>query len=229
MSDSSCNSSFGDLDPLANFLLETRALEAECGSPLEREAFLQERVMQLFERHAQEMMDLARKKLSVMNSRDLKSEGSIVNEFFLYATRSPEVALALRHGASTSQSVKRVFLGAFYLALKHRVTDTRRKERADAKHGLSWIENMPKSATEEPLVTNEELLQALDELARIAPRRGEIARMKIMGDPSAPTDDPSFSRLPESQIASLLGISVRLVSAEWSGARSWLTKRLGSQ
>jgi RNA polymerase sigma-70 factor, ECF subfamily len=58
--------------------------------------------------------------------------------------------------------------------------------------------------------------QALDRLAALDPRQSRIVELRF------------FAGLSEDEIASVMGVSIRTVKREWSFAKAWLKRELGS-
>lgn len=219
----------GDLDAeaLVEFLVGLRdEVDTEEGRA-EDEEYLAGRLNALFDRFHDYLLELAERRLSTMRAAGtggVLSGSSAVSEYFLYAKRNPRKVLGLNDRDAGAMAVRRVFLGGFYRALHHRSIDRMRKQKADRMQEIH--SGLAQTDIDAGGIALSELLSALEELAQRSERKAEIARMKLLGDPTVTIDSPSFVRMPQKDIARVLGISERLVEQEWALAKQWLQKRL---
>ena len=229
-------------EELGVFLRATRLRWAETEEG-DREALLRDASDELMSRFHGELEELARLKLGALPSREHYpvSEGSFVDGFYMKVLRNPERLLGVDVEDGTVDVHRRVFLGGFYQAMGRAVVDRGRRERVAARkgqderlrpmlrdldHDLDQRAEGRNNAEAAAHEFEEERELVLQKLEASSPRQAEIARMKILGDPTAPMGSAEFSSMPEADIAATLGVSVRLVQKEWRAAKAWIAGEL---
>jgi len=109
------------------------------------------------------------------------------------------------------------FFGAAAEAMR-RILIERARRRRRARHGAGWERGEEVDAIELAVPVPEERLlainEALDELAREAPRKAEVVKLRF------------FAGLSNGETAEALGVSVATVEREWAFARAWLFDRI---
>jgi RNA polymerase sigma factor (TIGR02999 family) len=107
------------------------------------------------------------------------------------------------------------FFAAAALAMRHVLID-RARRKLSARRGGDW-QRVELDVVEASIPTEDERLlkidAALDELARIAPEKAEVVKLRF------------FVGLAENETAELLHLSPRTVERYWSYAKAWLFER----
>ncbi|MFN0128681.1 MAG: ECF-type sigma factor [Verrucomicrobiales bacterium] len=111
------------------------------------------------------------------------------------------------------------FFSAAAQAMRHLLID-RARRKLSARHG-GGLERVDAGVVEIAAPAEDERLlqihEALDELAALAPEKAEVVKLRF------------FAGLEETEIAELLGLSVRTVERYWAWAKAWLFTRIQAQ
>jgi RNA polymerase sigma factor (TIGR02999 family) len=109
------------------------------------------------------------------------------------------------------------FFSAAAQAMRHILVD-RARHKLRARHG-GGQERVDVGEVEIAAPADDERLlqihEALDDLAAIAPEKAEVVKMRF------------FAGLEETEIAELLGVSLRTVERHWAYAKAWLFDHIG--
>jgi len=109
------------------------------------------------------------------------------------------------------------FVAVAATAMRQILTDHARRKRADKRGGGQQrigLDGVSGDAGREIDVVA--LDDALERLAQLDPRRHRVVELRYFGG------------LSVEDVASLLGVSVTTVEADWRGARAWLSVQLGT-
>jgi RNA polymerase sigma factor (TIGR02999 family) len=108
------------------------------------------------------------------------------------------------------------FFSAAARAMRHLLIE-RARHKLRARHG-GGMERVDAGEVEIAAPVDDECLllvhEALDDLAAVAPEKSEVVKLRF------------FAGLEESEIAELLGISLRTVERYWSWSKAWLFDRI---
>lgn len=108
------------------------------------------------------------------------------------------------------------FFSAAAQAMRHLLIE-RARHKLRARHG-GGMERLDADELEIAAPADDERLlqihEALDELAAMAPEKAEVVKLRF------------FAGLEETEIAELLGISLRTVERYWAWAKAWLFDRI---
>lgn len=108
------------------------------------------------------------------------------------------------------------FFAAAAQAMRHLLIE-RARHKLRARHGGGMERVNPDEVEIAAPADDERLLQiheALDDLAAVAPEKAEVVKLRF------------FAGLEETEIAELLGVSLRTVERYWSWAKAWLFDRI---
>lgn len=237
---------------IGTYLLRVRrdwaALSAEPGQGLALEDFLAERSRAFMEQFDAELRAMAAAKIRGVQTRESYSlsADTFIHEFWIQMLRDPERLLIGDSVNEDPDVYRRVFLGGFYLALNREIVNRGRRERAFARDGalnvsgsnrtrarlrvFDWEPDDEMAApAREGLVAEldlEDVLMALIALEKRSSTLAEVARMRLLGDPSAPQASEGSESLSHAEIGSALGITPRKSERLWADARAWLRDEL---
>jgi len=110
------------------------------------------------------------------------------------------------------------FFSAAAQAMRHLLIE-RARRKLRARHGGGMEHVNPDEMEIAAPADDERLLQiheALDELAATAPEKAEVVKLRF------------FAGLEETEIAEVLGVSLRTVERYWAFAKAWLFARIGA-
>ena len=162
----------------------------------------------LAERLYKELRQLAVARLKGERRNHTLQPTALVNEAYLH--------LARRTGASFQSRTH--FLAAASLAMRRVLVDHARARRT-AKRGGGWR----RITLDESVALSEDRVedvlaidQALERLAEIDSRTARVVEMRF------------FAGMTEVEVAQALDLSERWVRKEWTFARAWLRRELGS-
>lgn len=161
----------------------------------------------LFEALYAELHQLARQKLRQAGVLTLLDTTALLHESFV----------KLRAAAPPDFPDSRHFLSYAAKAMRSVVVDLVRSREA-ARHGggLTRV-TLHTSAADEPQQAADEVLrvnEALEELAQLEPRLATVVELRY------------FAGLTESEVAALLGVTLRTVQRDWARARIYLSLAL---
>jgi len=128
-----------------------------------------------------------------------------------------EVYIRLLEGQPCAVNDRGHFVAVASRTMRQILIDYARSRQAEKRNGGHRVDS--KEFAELPISGAEELVAldgALEELSRLDQRQGRIVEMRFFGGLSMP------------EIADVLGISVATVERDWSTARIWLRREMGT-